>query len=94
MNKALASVGGIAGAGIIIFVVLFSFQNIEMSTPDLIVSNGHDATKVGEKVSSIKADNYSLTEIFEMSESGVVRVDVERNFETQLNIDGIASAFV
>ena len=94
MNKALASVGGIAGAGIIIFLVLFSFQNIEMSTPDLIVSNGHDTTKVGETISSLKTDSYSLTEIFEMSESGVVRVDVERNVETQFNRDGIGSGFV
>jgi len=95
MNKTITSIGGIAGAGIIIFIILFSFQDgIEISTPELIVSNGHDTTKIGETVSSYQKNNYSLTEIFESSESGVVRVNVERNDPTQFSTGGVGSGFV
>ena len=94
MNKSTASIGGIIGAVIIVFVVLFSFQNIEISTPELIVSNGHDATTVGETISGTKTSNLSLTEIFEISESGVVKVNVERNSETQFLTAGVGSGFV
>jgi len=95
MNKTITSIGGIAGAGIIIFIILFSFQDgIEISTPELIVSNGHDTTKIGEEVSSYQKNNYSLTEIFESSESGVVRVNVERNDPTQFSTGGVGSGFV
>ena len=95
MNKTITSIGGIAGAGIIIFIILFSFQDgIEISTPELIVSNGHDTTKIGEAVSSYQKNNYSLTEIFESSESGVVRVNVERNDPTQFSTGGVGSGFV
>ena len=95
MSKTITSIGGIAGAGIIIFIILFSFQDgIEISTPKLIVSNGHDTTKIGEEVSSYQKNNYSLTEIFESSESGVVRVNVERNDPTQFSTGGVGSGFV
>jgi len=95
MSKTITSIGGIAGAGIIIFIILFSFQDgIEISTPELIVSNGHDTTKIGEAVSSYQKNNYSLTEIFESSESGVVRVNVERNDPTQFSTGGVGSGFV
>ena len=94
MNKSTVSIGGIIGVVIIVFVVLFSFQNIEISTPELIVSNGHDATTVGETISGTKTSNLSLTEIFEISENGVVRVDVERNVETQFSTGSVGSGFV
>ena len=94
MNKSTVSIGGIIGLIIIVFVVLFSFQNIEISTPELIVSNGHDATTVGETISGTKTSNLSLTEIFEISESGVVKVNVERNSETQFLTAGVGSGFV
>ena len=94
MNKSTASIGGIIGAVIIVFVVLFSFQNVEIPTPELIVSNGHDSTTVGETISGAKTSNLSLTEIFEISESGVVKVNVERNSETQFLMAGVGSGFV
>ena len=94
MNKSIASIGGIIGAVIIVFVVLFSFQNVEIPTPELIVSNGHDATTVGETISGDKTNNLSLTEIFEISESGVVKVNVERNSETRFLTSGVGSGFV
>ena len=94
MNKSTASIGGIIGAVVIVFVVLFSFQNVEIPTTELIVSNGHDATTVGETISGAKTSNLSLTEIFEISESGVVKVNVERNSETQFLTAGVGSGFV
>ena len=94
MNRSIASIGGIIGAVIIVFVVLFSFQNVEIPTPELIVSNGHDATTVGETISGDKTNNLSLTEIFEISESGVVKVNVERNSETRFLTSGVGSGFV
>jgi len=94
MNKSIASIGGIIGSVIIVFTVLFSFQNIEIPTPELIVSNGHDTTTVGETISGAKTSNLSLTEIFQISENGVVKVNVERNSETQFLSGGVGSGFV
>jgi len=86
-------VGGIVGATAII--LLFTFILIpsqEIGTPDLITSNGHDATTLGDVLSSSKS-NLSLVELFEKSEEGVVKIQVVRN-----NIPGdtgsVGSGFV
>jgi len=72
-------VGGIVGATAII--LLFTFILIpsqEIGTPDLITSNGHDAITLGDVLSSSKS-NLSLVELFEKSEEGVVKIQVERD---------------
>jgi len=72
-------VGGIVGATAII--LLFAFILIpsqEIGTPDLITSNGHDAITLGDVLSSSKS-NLSLVELFEKSEEGVVKIQVERD---------------
>ena len=46
--------------------------------PDLITSNGHDATTLGDVLSSSKS-NLTLVELFEKSEEGVVKIQVERD---------------
>jgi len=86
-------VGGIVGATAII--LLFTFILIpsqEIGMPDLITSNGHDATTLGDVLSSSKS-NLSLVELFEKSEEGVVKIQVVRN-----NIPGdtgsVGSGFV
>jgi len=86
-------VGGVVGATAII--LLFTFILIpsqEIGTPDLITSNGHDATTLGDVLSSSKS-NLSLVELFEKSEEGVVKIQVVRN-----NIPGdtgsVGSGFV
>jgi S1-C subfamily serine protease len=86
-------VGGIVGATAII--LLFTFILIpsqEIGTPNLITSNGHDATTLGDVLSSSK-NNLSLVELFEKSEEGVVKIQVVRN-----NIPGdtgsVGSGFV
>ena len=70
-------VSGLIGAFVIVlFFTFVVIPNQEVSTPDLIISNGHDATKLGdESILSIEK-NLSLVELFEKSEEGVVRIDV------------------
>jgi len=67
-------VGGIIGATAII--LLFAFIIVpsqEIGTPDLITSNGHDATTLGDVLSSSKS-NLTLVELFEKSEESVVKI--------------------
>ena len=93
MAKSGFVVGGIVGATAII--LLFTFILIpsqEIGMPDLITSNGHDATTLGDVLSSSKS-SLTLIELFEKSEEGVVKIQVVRN-----NIPGdtgsVGSGFV
>ena len=91
MAKSGFVVGGIVGATAII--LLFTFILIpsqEIGTPDLITSNGHDATTLGDVLSSSKS-NLSLVELFEKSEEGVVKIQVDRNGQ---NTGSVGSGFV
>ena len=79
MAKSGFVVGGVVGATAII--LLFTFILIpsqEIGMPDLITSNGHDATTLGDVLSSSKS-NLTLVELFEKSEEGVVKIQVERD---------------
>ena len=71
MDKSSVFVGGTIGALIVIvaFAVLF-VSPPESIKPEIIVSNGHSASTVGETIQSYP-QNLSLIEIFEKSESGV-----------------------
>jgi len=85
-------VGGIVGATAII--LLFTFILIpsqEIGTPDLITSNGHDATTLGDVLSSSKS-NLTLVELFEKSEESVVKIKVERIGSADTG--GLGSGFV
>jgi len=90
-------VGGITGATAII--LLFTFILIpsqEIGTSDLITSNGHDATTLGDVLSSSKS-NLTLVELFEKSEEGVVKIKVVRiglQGTVQGDISGMGSGFV
>jgi len=93
LTKSGFIVGGVVGATAII--LLFTFILIpsqEIGTPDLITSNGHDATILGDVLSSSKS-SLTLVELFEKSEEGVVKIQVVRN-----NIPGdtgsVGSGFV
>ena len=93
MAKSGFIVGGVVGATAII--LLFTFILIpsqEIGTPDLITSNGHDATILGDVLSSSKS-SLTLVELFEKSEEGVVKIRVVRD-----NIPGdtgsVGSGFV
>jgi S1-C subfamily serine protease len=79
LAKSRFVVGGIVGATAII--LLFTFILIpsqEIGMPDLITSNGHDATTLGDVLSSSKS-SLTLVELFEKSEEGVVKIQVERD---------------
>jgi len=86
-------VGGIVGATAII--LLFTFNLIpsqEIGTHDLISSNGHDATTLGDVLSSPKS-NLTLVELFEKSEESVVKIKVER-IGSATDTGGVGSGFV
>ena len=68
---------GLIGAFVIVlFFTFVVIPNQEVSTPDLIISNGHDATKLGDESILSVEKSLSLVELFEKSEEGVVRIDV------------------
>ena len=93
MDKSGVIVGGIAGA--VIVMVVFAFIMVpppSMIKPEIIVTNGHDISAVGETTSSY-SKKLSLIEIFEISEAGVVRVNVQRT-EDAIIPTGVGSGFV
>ena len=70
-------VSGLIGAFVIVLFFTFAvIPNQEVSAPDLIISNGHDATKLGDESILSVEKSLSLVELFEKSEEGVVRIDV------------------
>lgn len=92
MAKSGFVVGGIVGATAII--LLFTFILIpsqEIGTHDLITSNGHDATTLGDVLSS--KSNLTLIELFEKSEESVVKIKVER-IGSGTDTGGLGSGFV
>ena len=93
MDKSSVFVGGTIGALIVIiaFAVLFVLPP-ESTKPEIIVSNGNSVSVVGETI-QIYSKSLSLIEIFEKSESGVVRVNVQRGEVNDLT-GGLGSGFV
>lgn len=86
-------VGGIIGGIMVVAIVAVLFVSPpESMKPNIIVSNGHASNIVGE-VTPNYTKKLSLIEIFEKSESGVVRVNVQRNQTTDV-VGGIGSGFV
>ena len=93
MDKSGIFVGGIIGA--VIIAVLFSALFVsppDTLKPEIIVSNGHSTNTVGE-ITPVYSKNLSLVEIFEKSEPGVVRVNVQRT-ESIEEANGVGSGFV
>lgn len=93
MDKSGIIVGAAMGAVIVLvlFTVLF-ISPPESIKPEIIVSNGHSSSTVGE-VTPAYSKKLSLIEIFEKSEPGVVRVNVQRS-ETAEIANGVGSGFV
>ena len=92
MDKSGVFVGGVIGAAITMVIIAVLF----ISPPEALKS---DSVKINEQVinaveaSSLYSKKLSLIEIFEKSESGVVRVNVQRN-ETAEVVGGVGSGFV
>ncbi|HJJ22375.1 MAG TPA: trypsin-like peptidase domain-containing protein [Nitrosopumilus sp.] len=93
MDKSSVLVGGVIGAIMVavMFTVLF-VSPPESIKPEIVVSNGHTTSTVGE-ITPLYSKSLSLIEIFEKSESGVVRVNVQRS-ETTDRVGGLGSGFV
>jgi len=93
MDKSGILVGSVMGAVITLalFTVLF-ISPPESLKPEIIVSNGHSPNTVGE-ATSLYSKKLSLIEIFEKSEPGVVRVNVQRNESADV-ANGVGSGFV
>jgi S1-C subfamily serine protease len=87
-------VGGlVGGAAVILFFAFIFIPSQEMLTPDLIVSNGHSATILGDDISSLTKNNLTLIELFEKSEEGVVKIYVDKTNLPQ-DTGGVGSGFV
>lgn len=86
-------IGGATGAAIasIVFAVLI-LSPADPPASEIIVSNGHGPSTVGE-VTPAYTKNLSLVEIFEKSEPGVVRVNVQRTEQAD-RANSVGSGFV
>ena len=92
MDKSGVFVGGAIGAAITIVIVAVLFVSPPESVkPEIIVSNGHGPSTVGE-TTPLYSKSLSLIEIFEKSEPGVVRVNVQRGEVSETG--GVGSGFV
>ncbi|GIS96287.1 MAG: hypothetical protein CM1200mP23_0930 [Nitrososphaerota archaeon] len=94
MTKSVPIVSGLIGAFVIVlFFTFIVIPNQEVSTPDLIASNGHDATKLGDESTLSVEKNLSLVELFEKSEKGVVRIDVDKT-DSRGERNSVGSGFI
>ena len=93
MDKSGVIVGGAIGVAItaVIFAILL-VSPPESVKPEISVTNGHSASIVGE-TTPIYTKSLSLIEIFEKSEPGVVRVNVQRD-DVLEGGNGVGSGFV
>ena len=94
MDKSGVLVGGAVSAIIVIaiFAVLFVVPPESMRPEAIIVNNGHDPSVIGE-TTSLYSKSLSLIEIFEKSEPGVVRVNIQKN-EKVAGVEKLGSGFV
>ncbi|MGI0096844.1 MAG: S1C family serine protease [Nitrosopumilaceae archaeon] len=94
MEKSGIIVGSMLGATVILLV--FAFVMIpppSISPPEIIVSNGHGPSTVGEETPLSLGKDLSLVQIFERAETGVVRVNIQRSEEV-VSTNGVGSGFV
>ncbi len=101
MDRAGVIVGSMLGATGALVLVLFAFVLISPSNiqlPDdpsdgLITSNGHSISIVGETTPIFERADLSLIDIFEQSEAGVVRVNVQKAIQAP-GVSSVGSGFV
>ena len=94
MTKSGFIVGGVIGAAAVVLIFAFVLMPAQqISTPDLIISNGHDVTKFGDETILSTKKSLTLVELFEKSESGVVRIDVDK-INSSRETGSLGSGFV
>ncbi len=93
MHKSSLIAGSALGAAIVLivfaFVLLGPAKNLQ---PELVVTNGHSASTVGQVTPIATKNDLTLTQLFEQAESGVVRVTVDRTEGSGRS--GVGSGFV
>jgi S1-C subfamily serine protease len=76
MAKSGFVIGSIVGATAIILLFAFVFvPTQQMTSPELIISNGHDATSLGDENTLPIKKNLTLVELFKKTEQGVVKIE-------------------
>jgi len=94
LTKSGFIVGGVIGAAAVILIFAFVLMPAQqILTPDLIISNGHDVTKFGDETILSTKKSFTLVELFEKSESGVVRIDVDK-INSSRETGSLGSGFV
>lgn len=94
MEKSGIIVGSILGATVVLLA--FAFILIPpptISPPEITVTNGHGPSIVGEEIPPPSVKELSLIQIFERTEEGVVRVNIQRYSDVQ-GVNGVGSGFV
>jgi len=71
-------IGSIVGAAAIILLFAFVFvPTQQLTSPELIISNGHDATSLGDENTFPVKKNLTLVELFKKTEQGVVKIETD-----------------
>jgi len=93
LDKSSLIAGSALGAAVVLivfaFVLLGPAKNLQ---PELVVTNGHSASTVGQVTPIATKNDLTLTQLFEQAESGVVRVTVDRAEGSGRS--GVGSGFV
>jgi len=95
MQKSGVIVGSILGATIVLLALTFVLipPPIVSPPPQIIVTNGHEPSTVGEVTPLPVTRDLSLIQIFERTEEGVVQVNVHRISDVP-GANGVGSGFV
>ena len=93
MDKSSLIAGSALGAAVVLivfaFVLLGPAKNLQ---PELVVTNGHSTSTIGQVTPIATKNDLTLTQLFEQAESGVVRVTVDRTEGSGRS--GVGSGFV
>lgn len=94
MQKSGLIVGSILGATVVLLAFTFVMIPPPINPPSqIIVSNGHESSTVGEETPLPVTRDLSLIQIFEKTEEGVVQVNIQRTSQTGTT-NGVGSGFV
>ncbi len=86
-------VGGVIGSLIVTLIFVTLFVSPPESIKNEIITNDNQIPNTIGETTKLYSNNLSLIEIFEKSEPGVVRVNVQRS-ETSDVVNGVGSGFV
>ena len=93
MDKSGIFVGGVIGSLIVTLIFVTLFVSPPESIKNEIITNDNQIPNTTIDTTRLYSNNLSLIEIFEKSEPGVVRVNVQRS-ETSDVVNGVGSGFV